>query len=101
MCGLVAEAIGDSGKVLDVGCGFGILVPYLKKAGVSEPQIVGNLLPEMIRNAQSFRPACTFEAAIINLKRSPLWCHYVLFDAAWSTPHVQGFGQGTHFIEWR
>jgi 2-polyprenyl-3-methyl-5-hydroxy-6-metoxy-1,4-benzoquinol methylase len=63
-CAIVADAIGDSGKVLDVGCGFGVLVPYLKKAGVSESQIVGiDLSPEMIRNAQSFHPACTFEAA--------------------------------------
>jgi 2-polyprenyl-3-methyl-5-hydroxy-6-metoxy-1,4-benzoquinol methylase len=40
-CAVGAEAIEDSGKVLDVGCGFGVLVPYLKKVGVSKPQIAG------------------------------------------------------------
>jgi 2-polyprenyl-3-methyl-5-hydroxy-6-metoxy-1,4-benzoquinol methylase len=54
---------GDS-LVLDVGCGYGVLVPYLQKAGVRPSQIHGmDLSPEMIRNAQSFYPEVTFEVA--------------------------------------
>jgi SAM-dependent methyltransferase len=39
--------------ILDVGCGFGVLVPFLKKAGLQSSQIHGiDLSPEMIRHAQ-------------------------------------------------
>jgi SAM-dependent methyltransferase len=39
--------------VLDVGCGFGVLVPFLKKAGFTSSQIHGvDLSPEMIHHAQ-------------------------------------------------
>ena len=39
--------------VLDVGCGFGVLVPFLKKAGFASSQIHGiDLSPEMIHHAQ-------------------------------------------------
>lgn len=56
-CTFVVDAVdaaGPNGRVLDVGCGPGVLVPYLTKAGVAPKQIVGtDLSPEMIRNARS------------------------------------------------
>ena len=43
----------NSLTVLDVGCGFGVLVPFLKKAGFTSSQIHGlDLSPEMIHHAQ-------------------------------------------------
>jgi len=39
--------------ILDVGCGFGVLVPFLKSAGFKSNQIHGiDLSPEMIRHAK-------------------------------------------------
>lgn len=56
-CGYIVDAVkaaGASGRVLDVGCGPGVLVPHLAKAGLMPKQITGtDLSPEMIRNAQS------------------------------------------------
>jgi 2-polyprenyl-3-methyl-5-hydroxy-6-metoxy-1,4-benzoquinol methylase len=60
------ETAGDVDKVqvLDVGCGFGVLVPFLRKAGLQDDQIHGiDLSPEMIRNAQQWYPQCHLEAA--------------------------------------
>ena len=66
-CKIIAEAVesaGDEGTCLDVGCGFGVLVPSLKKAGVAHNRIYGvDLSPEMIRNAQDLHPDANFEAA--------------------------------------
>jgi len=63
-CAIVADVVGDQGRCLDVGCGFGVLVPQLLKAGLSSKQIVGvDLSPEMIRNAQEQHPGIEFHAA--------------------------------------
>jgi 2-polyprenyl-3-methyl-5-hydroxy-6-metoxy-1,4-benzoquinol methylase len=52
----------EKGNVLDVGCGYGVLVPYLKQAGLAASQIHGmDLSPEMIRNARSFFPDVTLQ----------------------------------------
>lgn len=47
----------DGGLVLDVGCGYGVLVPFLKKAGFKANQIHGvDLSSEMIGHANTFYP---------------------------------------------
>ena len=63
-CAMVAETVGPTGQCLDVGCGFGVLVPSLTKAGRLKPsQIHGiDLSPEMIRNAQELNAGPTFQA---------------------------------------
>lgn len=54
---------GEAIHVLDVGCGYGVLVPFLKKAGLQDDQIHGiDLSPEMIRNAKELHPSCHFDA---------------------------------------
>jgi SAM-dependent methyltransferase len=62
-CAIVAEAVlasAENGRCLDVGCGYGVLVPHLVKAGVAPEQIVGiDLSPEMIRNAQELHGSGT------------------------------------------
>lgn len=56
-CDYAAEACGDSGMVLDVGCGYGVLVPYLKQSGLRASLIHGmDLSSEMIKHAQAFYP---------------------------------------------
>mmetsp|Transcript_6654 Transcript_6654/g.19147 ORF Transcript_6654/g.19147 Transcript_6654/m.19147 type:complete len:432 (+) Transcript_6654:132-1427(+) len=57
------EATGNNNNnnndslVLDVGCGYGVLVPFLKKAGFKANQIHGvDLSEEMIGHAQTFYP---------------------------------------------
>mmetsp|Transcript_27696 Transcript_27696/g.31648 ORF Transcript_27696/g.31648 Transcript_27696/m.31648 type:complete len:376 (-) Transcript_27696:63-1190(-) len=63
-CRLVAKAAGKDGTCLDVGCGYGVLVPYLIKAGVPLKKIYGiDLSAEMIRNAQTLHPGANFETA--------------------------------------
>jgi 2-polyprenyl-3-methyl-5-hydroxy-6-metoxy-1,4-benzoquinol methylase len=67
-CEYAAKTTSDSGNekgmVLDVGCGYGVLVPYLKQAGLAASQIHGmDLSPEMIRNARSFYPDVTLQVA--------------------------------------
>jgi 2-polyprenyl-3-methyl-5-hydroxy-6-metoxy-1,4-benzoquinol methylase len=65
-CQVVAESVveKENGKCLDVGCGFGVYVPFLLKAGLSANQIKGiDLSPEMIRNAELWHPEVSFEAA--------------------------------------
>jgi demethylmenaquinone methyltransferase/2-methoxy-6-polyprenyl-1,4-benzoquinol methylase len=58
-CSIVAESVAAregeplERRCLDVGCGYGVLVPHLVQAGVKPRQIVGvDLSPEMIRNAR-------------------------------------------------
>jgi SAM-dependent methyltransferase len=47
----------DDGLVLDVGCGYGVMVPFLKKAGFKSHQIHGvDLSSEMIGHAKAFYP---------------------------------------------
>ena len=50
--------------VLDVGCGFGVLVPYFQKVlGLKESQIYGvDLSAEMIKNAKTMYPDGNWEA---------------------------------------
>eukprot|EP00536_Pseudo-nitzschia_multiseries_P009318 jgi/Psemu1/200373/e_gw1.257.76.1 len=65
---LAYEATNNDGLVLDVGCGYGVLVPFLKKAGFKANQIHGvDLSNEMIGHARSFYPDVAsegnFEAA--------------------------------------
>ncbi|KAL9185353.1 hypothetical protein ACHAXT_003130 [Thalassiosira profunda] len=47
------ESEGAVGKILDVGCGHGALVPSLSDAGLKEPDMYHgiDLSPEMIKNA--------------------------------------------------
>ena len=66
-CSIVVDAVeraGKQGRCLDVGCGFGTLVPNLLVSNKLQPsQIYGvDLSPEMIRNANEFYPDCNFEA---------------------------------------
>lgn len=47
----------DDGLVLDVGCGYGVMVPFLKNAGFKAQQIHGvDLSSEMIEHAKNFYP---------------------------------------------
>jgi 2-polyprenyl-3-methyl-5-hydroxy-6-metoxy-1,4-benzoquinol methylase len=47
----------NDGMVLDIGCGYGVLVPFLKKAGFKAHQIHGiDLSSEMIGHAKTFYP---------------------------------------------
>jgi 2-polyprenyl-3-methyl-5-hydroxy-6-metoxy-1,4-benzoquinol methylase len=66
-CEIVAEAVlaaGTGGRCLDVGCGFGVLVPSLLKAGIAPAQIYGvDLSPEMIRNGREHHSGVNFEAS--------------------------------------
>ena len=65
-CEIVAEAVlaaGTGGRCLDVGCGFGVLVPSLLKAGITPAQIYGvDLSTEMIRNGREHHSGVNFEA---------------------------------------
>jgi 2-polyprenyl-3-methyl-5-hydroxy-6-metoxy-1,4-benzoquinol methylase len=66
-CEIVAEAVlaaGTGGRCLDVGCGFGVLVPSLIKAGITPAQIYGvDLSTEMIRNGREQHRGVNFEAS--------------------------------------
>lgn len=81
---IVAEAVSGEGRCLDVGCGFGVLVPYLVKAGVRRDQIVGvDLSSEMIRNAREQHPDISFIAAdFINQYHDDYGFEGVLFCSA-------------------
>lgn len=47
----------NDGMVLDIGCGYGVLVPFFKKAGFKAHQIHGiDLSSEMIGHAKTFYP---------------------------------------------
>eukprot|EP00526_Cylindrotheca_closterium_P018525 CAMPEP_0113601936 /NCGR_PEP_ID=MMETSP0017_2-20120614/490_1 /TAXON_ID=2856 /ORGANISM="Cylindrotheca closterium" /LENGTH=366 /DNA_ID=CAMNT_0000510253 /DNA_START=48 /DNA_END=1148 /DNA_ORIENTATION=- /assembly_acc=CAM_ASM_000147 len=62
-CDTVATAIGVDGVLLDVGCGFGVMAPFFKKAGVAASQIYGiDLSTEMIRNAETLYPSSNWTA---------------------------------------
>ena len=44
----------NDARVLDVGCGYGVMTPYLQKAGIDPSRIHGiDLSPDMIRNAHN------------------------------------------------
>lgn len=61
-CAIIIEATGSEGRCLDVGCGFGTLIPNLSKK-LQCFQIYGvDLSPEMIRNAVELYPDCHFDA---------------------------------------
>jgi 2-polyprenyl-3-methyl-5-hydroxy-6-metoxy-1,4-benzoquinol methylase len=61
-CKLVADAVLKDGHCLDIGCGFGVLVPFLLQCGLRADQIHGiDLSPEMIKNAREQHPAVNFE----------------------------------------
>lgn len=63
-CRIVAETVGQTGKCLDVGCGYGVLVPHLKECGLDASQIYGvDLSSEMIRNAIEQHRGVQFEAS--------------------------------------
>ncbi|EEC50588.1 predicted protein [Phaeodactylum tricornutum CCAP 1055/1] len=66
-CSYVADGVlaaGPSGRCLDVGCGYGVLVPHLIESGIALSQIYGvDLSTEMIRNAREQHRGATFEAA--------------------------------------
>ena len=66
-CEIAAKAVKDNadgdGRCLDVGCGFGVLVPHLTSFGVKPKQIVGvDLSAEMIRNAREQHRGVKFHA---------------------------------------
>jgi 2-polyprenyl-3-methyl-5-hydroxy-6-metoxy-1,4-benzoquinol methylase len=51
----------DELRCLDVGCGFGTLVPSLRRAGIRDSQIHGvDLSENMIANARALYPDCQF-----------------------------------------
>jgi SAM-dependent methyltransferase len=62
-CAVLADVLqGNGTRCLDVGCGFGVLVPHLLKAGIKRKQIYGvDLSTEMIRNAQELHPGVNFQ----------------------------------------
>eukprot|EP00559_Dactyliosolen_fragilissimus_P004729 CAMPEP_0184864336 /NCGR_PEP_ID=MMETSP0580-20130426/14554_1 /TAXON_ID=1118495 /ORGANISM="Dactyliosolen fragilissimus" /LENGTH=330 /DNA_ID=CAMNT_0027363067 /DNA_START=183 /DNA_END=1175 /DNA_ORIENTATION=- len=67
-CDVIATAVRSSGRrkgrCLDIGCGYGALVPHLTKFGVLPSQIVGvDLSTEMIRNAKEKYRGVDFIAA--------------------------------------
>ena len=54
---IVAAAVGRTGSCLDIGCGYGVVVPHLLDSGLSPSQIHGiDLSPEMIKNAREQHP---------------------------------------------
>lgn len=83
-CQVAADATGKTGKCLDVGCGYGVLVPHLLHCGMSESQIVGiDLSPEMIKNAREQHRGVQFEAVdFMNDFNSEVGFDAVLFCSA-------------------
>ncbi|CAB9496294.1 Methyltransferase [Seminavis robusta] len=62
-CQIVAAAVGKDGHCLDVGCGYGVLVPHLEQAGLESSQIHGiDLSQEMIKNARQLHRGVDFQA---------------------------------------
>ncbi|CAJ1938224.1 unnamed protein product [Cylindrotheca closterium] len=62
-CDSVATAIGNDGKILDVGCGYGVTIPFMKKSGIAASQMYGiDLSTEMIRNAEVLYPSSNWTA---------------------------------------
>ncbi|MGN6412756.1 class I SAM-dependent methyltransferase [Flexivirga sp.] len=54
-----ADAVGDVGPVLDVGCGPGTVTAYLAERGADVSGV--DLSPQMIANARRLHPECRFE----------------------------------------
>ena len=78
-----ACAYVGQGRCLDVGCGYGVLVPNLLKAGVRASQITGvDLSPEMIRNAQLLHPGVEFVATDFGAFTDETGFDAILFCAA-------------------
>lgn len=53
-----ADAVGELGPVLDVGCGPGTVTAYLAQRGVDVSGV--DLSPRMIENARRLHPECSF-----------------------------------------
>ncbi|MFF0424773.1 class I SAM-dependent methyltransferase [Streptomyces sp. NPDC004520] len=56
-----ADSVGDSGPVLDVGCGPGTVTAYLAGRGLDVSGV--DLSPRMIENARRLHPECRFSVA--------------------------------------
>lgn len=56
-----ADAVGDLGPVLDVGCGPGTVTGYLTERGLDVSGV--DLSPRMIENARRLHPQCRFSVA--------------------------------------
>ncbi|MFF8375972.1 class I SAM-dependent DNA methyltransferase [Streptomyces sp. NPDC015661] len=56
-----ADSVGESGPVLDVGCGPGTVTAYLAERGLDVSGV--DLSPRMIENARRLHPECRFGVA--------------------------------------
>ncbi|MEV7567047.1 class I SAM-dependent methyltransferase [Streptomyces tanashiensis] len=56
-----ADTVGESGPVLDVGCGPGTVTAYLAERGLDVSGV--DLSPRMIENARRLHPECRFGVA--------------------------------------
>ena len=56
-----ADAVGDSGPVLDVGCGPGQVTAYLAERGLDASGV--DLSPGMIEHARRLHPQCRFSVS--------------------------------------
>ncbi|MFF0725581.1 class I SAM-dependent methyltransferase [Streptomyces sp. NPDC004134] len=56
-----ADTVGDSGPVLDVGCGPGQVTAYLAERGLDASGV--DLSPGMIENARRLHPQCRFSVS--------------------------------------
>ncbi|MCZ0982497.1 class I SAM-dependent methyltransferase [Streptomyces diastatochromogenes] len=56
-----ADSVGDSGPVLDVGCGPGTVTAYLAERGLDVSGV--DLSPRMIDHARRLHPECRFTVA--------------------------------------
>ena len=86
-CEIAAEAVkaaGSEGRCLDIGCGFGVLVPHLLDCGLAPAQIYGiDLSPEMIKNAREQHRGVNFEAVdFMNDYQCEEGFHSVIFCSA-------------------
>ncbi|MGW4749106.1 class I SAM-dependent DNA methyltransferase [Streptomyces sp. NPDC004290] len=58
-----ADSVGDSGPVLDAGCGPGTVTAYLAARGLDVTGV--DLSPRMIENARRLHPGCRFDVASV------------------------------------